>query len=90
MDIIKESPIIRELREEWIAKGREEGREEGKREAMLKALHQTLTIRFQVASGEFDKRLEELDLKLLEQLNEVALRVQTLAEFEQALADLLL
>jgi len=37
--------------------------------------------------GEFDKQLERLDLNTLEELNEVALKVQTLAEFEKVLAE---
>ncbi len=38
--------------------------------------------------GEFDERFEPLDLKSLEQLTEVALKVQTLAEFKNALAEI--
>ncbi len=81
MQVVQKSPIIQELRQEWV--------EEGKREATLKGLHQILTIRFDVALGELDERFESLDLKSLEQLNETALTVQTLAEFEGALADIL-
>ncbi len=89
MQVVQDSPIIQELRQEWleqgIEKGREKGREEGERKAALKALHQTLTIRFDIAPGEFDERFESLGLKPLEQLNEVALTVQTLAKFKDAL-----
>ncbi len=81
MQVVQKSPIIQELRQEWV--------EEGKREATLKGLQQILTIRFDVALGELDERFESLDLKSLEQLNETALTVQTLAEFEGALADIL-
>jgi predicted transposase YdaD len=97
MQVVQDSPIIQELRQEWleqgreqgIEEGREQGREEGERKAALKALRQTLTIRFDIALGEFDERFESLGLKWLEQLNEVALTVQTLAEFKDALADML-
>ncbi len=82
MGIIQESPIIKEL----IEKIREEGLEEGERKATLKALHQTLTIRFDVTLEEFNKQVESLDLKTLEQLNKVALSAQTLAEFKNTLA----
>ena len=85
MDIVKDSPIIQEL----LTQERQLGFEEGERKATLKGLHQILTIRFDVAFGEFDERFEQLDLKSLEQLNEVALTVQTLAEFEKALAEML-
>ena len=85
MQIVQESPIIQELQQEWI----EKGREEGKREATLKGLHQILTIRFAVVLKEFDERFQQLDLKSLEQLNEVALTVQTLPDFEKALAEML-
>lgn len=75
--------------EKGLEKGREEGREEGEREAMVKALHQTLTIRFGIALGEFDEQIKLLNLKSLEQLNRVALIAQTPVEFEKALAEML-
>jgi predicted transposase YdaD len=99
MAVVQESPIIRELREEWLAKGREEGREEGleegielgERKATIEALRQILTIRFnvevlQLEAGKFDKQFERLDVTSLKKLHEVALTVQSLAEFERALA----
>ncbi len=69
-------------------KGLEEGREEGERKATLEGLQQTLSIRFDVELGKFDESFEQLDLKSLKQLNEVALTVQTLIEFENALAEI--
>ena len=97
MTIVKESPIIQELLmqerqlgfAEGLEKGEEKGLEKGEYKATLEALHQTLTIRFKVALGEFQERLEQLDLQSLKQLNEVALTVQTLAEFEEAVAETL-
>lgn len=97
MDIVKQSPIIQELLThehqlgfaEGHEKGREEGREEGERKAALEALRQTLTIRFNVVLGEFDKRIEQHNLRSLKQLNEVALTAQTLPDFEKALAEML-
>jgi flagellar biosynthesis/type III secretory pathway protein FliH len=76
-------------RQQGRQEGRKQGRQQGERKATLKALHQTLTIRFDVVLGEFDKHFESLDLKSLEQLNEIALTVQTLAEFEKVLADMI-
>ncbi len=84
MQIVQESPIIQELQQEWM----EKGREEGERKATLEALRQALTVRFDVVLGKFDESFEQLDLKSLKQLNEVALTVQTLIEFENVLAEI--
>lgn len=81
MQIAQKSPIIQELRQEWI--------EEGERKATLEALYRILAIRFDAVLREFDERFGQFDLKSLKQLNEVALKVQTLIEFEDALADML-
>ncbi len=72
------------IAEQWVEQGKEIGEKKGER----KALNRTLTVRFDVVLGEFDERFEPLDLKSLEQLNEVALTVQTLAEFKKALAEM--
>ncbi len=85
MQIVQESPIIQELQQEWM----EKGREEGKREATLEGLHQTLTIRFDIVLEEFDERFEPLDLKSLKELSEVALTAQTLTKFKNALAEMI-
>jgi predicted transposase YdaD len=97
MQAVQESPIIRELREEWIAKGREEGRAEGRQEgielgehkATLEALRQILTIRFKIELDEFDEQLKQLDLESLKKLNEAALTAQSLPEFKGILNDML-
>ncbi len=65
--------------------GHKAGREVGERKTMIKALNQTLTIRFDVVLGEFDKQFAKLDIKSLEQLNKVALKVNSVADFEKAL-----
>lgn len=85
MQVIQESPIIQEL----IERGREEGREEGERKATIDALYQTLTIRFKVEPGKFDQRFERLEAGSLKKLNEAALIVQNLADFEKTLAEML-
>ena len=79
---------IKEGREEGRQEGLEEGREEGEHKATLEGLRRTLSIRFGVVAGKFDESFEQLDLKSLKQLNEVALTVQTLIEFENALAEI--
>jgi predicted transposase YdaD len=97
MEIVQESPLMKELREAWfekgieqgVEKGIEQGREEGERKATLKALHQTLTIRFGIDLEKFDERFASLDLKMLEHLNEVALTFHTLPDFETTLTELL-
>jgi predicted transposase YdaD len=93
MQVIQESPIIRELREQWLTKGREEGYEAGieagERKATIDALHQTLTIRFKVELGKFDEQFERLEVEPLKKLNEAALMVQSLKEFESVLAEML-
>ncbi len=80
MHIIQESPIIQELQQEWLKKGREEGRE-----AMVDTLYQILIIRFEIVLGSFDKHFERLELKALKELSDVALTAQTLPDFENAL-----
>ncbi len=82
----------------WIDQGKKigekrgvkKGEKRGERKATLKALNQILTIRFDVVLEKFDKQFAKLDLKSLEQLNEVALKVNTLADFEKALAEMAL
>ena len=82
------------LAEKWMKQGYEQGFkegyeeeykkrfEEGQREATIDTLNQIITIRFLA-------KLTQLDLKSLKDLTEVALTVQNLAEFEEALAKLL-
>ncbi len=57
---------------------------------LLETLYQILIIRFEVALGDYDEHFETLDLKSLKELSKVALTVQTLAEFENVLADMVL
>jgi predicted transposase YdaD len=80
MEIVRESSIIKELIQE--------GYEKGERKATIDALHQTLTIRFNIEPGKFDEQFEQLDVASLKKLHEAALTVQSLAEFERALAEM--
>ncbi len=87
------------IAQEWIEQGkaigkkqgRQEGQQEGRQEgcqAMLETLYQILIIRFEIVLGDFDEHFELLDLKALKELSEVALTVQTLAEFKNTLAEI--
>lgn len=101
MTVLEDSPIVRELLERkqivWFEEGKqegwqgglEEGIEQGEWRATAKALHQTLAIRFDVDLDQFDEQIGPLNLATLERLNEIALRVQTLSEFETELETLL-
>lgn len=74
-------------RQEGLERGREEGREEG-REAALNVLRRFLAHRFGTALDQFDETLQGLDLVAISQLSEAAFKVESLAEFEAALAKL--
>ncbi len=80
--------IMPTIAQNWIDQGEKIGREEGREEGERNALNRTLTIRFDVVLGKFDKQFAKLDLKSLEQLNEVALKVNSLVDFEKALTDI--
>lgn len=80
MQMIQESPILQEIFVERF--------EQGKHEATLESLHQILTFRFGVDETYLDeKEFESLDVETLKKLNEIALTVQTLTEFENALSE---
>jgi hypothetical protein len=80
MQMIQESPLLQEVFAERF--------EQGEHKATLESLYRVLTIRFQVDETYFEpKGLEFLDLEALKKLNEIALTVQTLPEFENALND---
>ena len=89
MQIVQESPLIKELveqkREAWLA----QGVKQGKREAKIESLNQIVTRRFKTKINKFEKQLAQLDLKTLKKLTRVALRVKTLSEFEQNLTKML-
>ena len=85
MQVIKESPILQEAFTEQY----EQGEQKGEQKATLIALYQTLTIRFKVNETYLtDHNFELLDSETLRELNEVALTVQTLTEFEDRLSDI--
>ncbi len=71
-----------------IIKGEKRGEKKGERKATLEALHQILTIRFEAGLKKFDESLNQLDLKSLKHLNEIALKVNSLADFEKVLTDM--
>jgi flagellar biosynthesis/type III secretory pathway protein FliH len=87
------------LAEQWLEQGRKEGltqglkrglqqgREEGREAAMI-LLQRFLNHRFGTPPGRFEASLQTLELEALIQLSETAFEVETLAEFEEALAAL--
>ncbi len=87
MPIVRESPIMQELKNIWAEEAREEGREEG-REAILSILRGIITFRFNVAEDHFDYLLTRLDLAALVQLKNVLFDAKSLAALEQALQQL--
>jgi predicted transposase/invertase (TIGR01784 family) len=70
-----------------LKKGLQQGLQKGERQAKLKALRQILTIRFEAPPPDFERRLEPLDLPVLEELLTASLTLPTWAEFEQQVAD---
>ena len=85
MQVIQESPILQEV----FAERFEQGEQKGEQKATLVALYQTLTIRFRVNEAYLtEHNFELLDSETLRELNEVALTVQTLTEFEDKLTDI--
>ena len=85
MQVIQESPILQEM----FAERFEQGEQKGEQKATLVALYKTLTIRFRVNEAYLtEHNFELLDSETLRELNEVALTVQTLTEFEDKLTDI--
>jgi predicted transposase/invertase (TIGR01784 family) len=69
-----------------LDQGEQLGLKRGRRTTLIKNLRQILTIRFDAPPPDFERRLERLDLPVLEELITTALTLPTLAEFEQAVA----
>jgi len=78
MQLVQQSPILRELLVERF--------HEGRRLELLKTLYKLLTFRFGIITKPFEERIKPLDLPSLEWLEDKAFTVQTLADFEKALA----
>lgn len=81
-------------RQEGWQKGRQEGRQEGQQEGQKVAMRQNivelLDVRLQVATQRFRDHLETVDdLETLRLLVRRAATVDSVAEFEQALATLI-
>jgi len=86
MNILKESPLYQEL----TALAREEGREEGREEerlAHLQTLQRLISYRYGVTSDYFGDQLHELDSNVIKRLTNVAFDLETLQEFERAVAE---
>ncbi len=63
-------------------------KEQGIEQARIEALNQIVTIRFSVELGKFEKQLDRLTLKALKELTEIALTVESLADFKKALTEM--
>ncbi len=78
-------------RQEGIAFGRQEGiafgMAEGMAEGLIKAISRILVIRFDSQPDQYAKQLKRLPWSALDKLNETALKIGSLAEFETALAE---
>ena len=86
MNILKESPLYQEL----TALAREEGREEGREEerlAHLQTLQRLISHRYGVTTDYFGDQLHELDSSVIKRLTNVAFDLDTLQEFERAVAE---
>jgi predicted transposase YdaD len=81
MQLVHHSPIIQELLLEKFQSGEQKGRYQ----EILKAIQKALKFRFSVETTVFEEKLRSLNLKALEQLEDEAFTVQTLAEFEKVL-----
>lgn len=81
MQVIQESPILQEAFTERF--------EQGEHKATLESLYRILNIRFQISEAHFDQLdFKHIDLETLKKLNEIALTVPGLTEFENALRQL--
>ncbi len=89
-----------DIAQKWIAQGRVEGLNEGLARGlneglakghttMVKTVGQTIAIRFEVERKRYLALLKKLPLAKLEQLNKIALKAQSLAEFETKLKKML-
>ncbi len=77
-----------EGRQEGLKEGLEKGLEKGERKARVESLNQIVTLRFSVELGKFEKQVARLTLKTLKKLTEIALTVESLADFEKALTEM--
>lgn len=78
------------LAQQWLEQGKLEGRQEGRQVAMRQNIVELLDVRFQVSSQKFADGLKTVDdLETLRLLLRRAATVDSVAEFEQALATLI-
>ena len=97
MQIVQESPLIKELveqkREVWIAQGVKQGVKQGikqgEHKAKVESLNEIITSRFKTKAKKFEEQLSKLDLKSLKKLTKIALKVKALTEFEEELTKML-
>jgi predicted transposase/invertase (TIGR01784 family) len=80
--------LLEQGRVEGLKEGLEKGRQEGQREEAINLLRRFLNRRFGAAVDNYDEALRSLDLTAVRQLSDIAFEVETLAEFETKLAEL--
>lgn len=82
--------LMTTLAQQWLEQGKLEGRQEGRQVAMRQNIVELLDVRFQVSSQKFADGLKTVDdLETLRLLLRRAATVDSVAEFEQALATLI-
>lgn len=86
IEILRESPFFKQVLGPQLI---ELGRQEGQYQMLLKELYRILAFRFSVPVRHFENQLQRLDLNALEQVNDAAFSVSSLAEFEALLTQLL-
>ena len=86
-DIMQQSVIYQEWREEFLAEGRQEGLQKGRQEEGQSLILRQLTRRFGAVSSEVTSQIESLSLAQLEDLGEALLDFSTLTDLEQWLTD---
>jgi len=89
MQLVHHSPIIQELLLEKFQSGQQDGHEKGRYQEILEAIQKMLKFRFSVEATVFEEKLRSLDLKALKQLEDEIFIVQTLAEFEKSLDNMM-
>jgi predicted transposase YdaD len=82
IEILRESPFFKQVLGPQLI-------QEGQRQTLLKELPRLLLFRFNLPVGHFDDQFQRLELAALEQLNDAAFTVSSLAEFEDLLTQLL-
>ena len=85
-EIMEQSVIYQEWREEFLQEGREKGREEGRQEGERRLILRQLNSRVGEVSSELRSQVQSLPIEELESLGEALLDFASLADLEGWLA----